>query len=48
MGEAVKKQFWGFIFLVLFVAAAWLLLFRFSLVPVHSRNPIDIQTTSLE
>jgi len=47
-GESVKEQLWLIILLVLFVAAAWLLVFELSLVPAHARNPLDIQATPLE
>lgn len=47
-GDVVKEQFWVLFFLALMVAAAWLLVFKLSLVPAHARNPLEIQSTPLE
>lgn len=36
------------LFLVFFVAAMWLMVFNFSMVPAHSRDPFGSQTATIE
>lgn len=43
-----KSQLFLILFLVCFVAAMWLLVFNFSVVPAHYRDPFGTQAAPVE